>query len=543
MRGLRADLIVVSILLSVAIHFGLMYYAKPLVMTRVVRNGHQTLRRGPMKVSEAPDIPEPVSIDTVKDVEAEKSAPDVDGTMAIAPKLDSPLPTNVGDITVPEVAMPEISTAEIPVDRLPEVVSTELSAVAAPNLKMISDKTSVPVEPDKIVHMPANITSADLPVAPVVGIPEFTIAELPSSSAEEKVVNDLAKNGTTEPQVPDFVPPPEVMASVDVNVVEAEKDAVRNLVDSVNALDLSQAVNVSLTRAPTEQWEYFRVKITPKTDYLKPVPKDVVVLIDASGSIGRDRMRSIREAGKRILRSVANTGDRFNFVAFRDKFSYAFKSWQDCTTQSFDAADKWLSSVAPFGRTDVFATIRSVLTLPRDPTRPLIAMVVTDGDANAGVSDTAKIISKFSKLNDGLVSVYMYGVKKSANRELIDVLTRGNRGESFIFEGSAWQAGNSLESLSNLFRDPVLTDLRIVYSSECPAVSYPKLLKNLYRDGSVEFVGRVPRGTKEVAFSLKGLNGKDAYEAFFRLPLDNDKIESVLDRTWNESRAIEQKLR
>lgn len=543
MRGLRADLIVVSILLSVAIHFGLMYYAKPLVMTRVVRNGHQTLRRGPMKVSEAPDIPEPVSIDTVKDVEAEKSAPDVDGTMAIAPKLDSPLPTNVGDITVPEVAMPEISTAEIPVDRLPEVVSTELSAVAAPNLKMISDKTSVPVEPDKIVHMPANITPADLPVAPVVGIPEFTIAELPSSSAEEKVVNDLAKNGTTEPQVPDFVPPPEVMASVDVNVVEAEKDAVRNLVDSVNALDLSQAVNVSLTRAPTEQWEYFRVKITPKTDYLKPVPKDVVVLIDASGSIGRDRMRSIREAGKRILRSVANTGDRFNFVAFRDKFSYAFKSWQDCTTQSFDAADKWLSSVAPFGRTDVFATIRSVLTLPRDPTRPLIAMVVTDGDANAGVSDTAKIISKFSKLNDGLVSVYMYGVKKSANRELIDVLTRGNRGESFIFEGSAWQAGNSLESLSNLFRDPVLTDLRIVYSSECPAVSYPKLLKNLYRDGSVEFVGRVPRGTKEVAFSLKGLNGKDAYEAFFRLPLDNDKIESVLDRTWNESRAIEQKLR
>lgn len=543
MKGLRADLIIVSIILSVAIHFGLMYYAKPLVMTHVVRNGHHTMRRGPMKVSEAPDIPEPVSIDTVKDVEAEKDAPDAEGTMAIAPKIDAQLPVNEGDITVPEVAMPEISTAEIPVDRLPELVSTELSIVAAPNLKMISDKTSVPTEPDKIVHMPANITPADLPVAPVVGLPELTIAELPTSSAEEKVVNDLAKDGSKEPAVPDFVPPPEVMAKVDVNVVEAEKDAVRNLIDSVNALDLAQAVEVTLTRAPTEQWEYFRVKITPKDDCLKPVPKDVVVLIDASGSIGRDRMRSIREAGKRILRSVANTGDRFNFVAFRDKFSYAFKSWQDCTTQSFDAADKWLSSVAPFGRTDVFATIRSVLTLPRDPTRPLIAMVVTDGDANAGVSDTAKIISKFSKLNDGLVSVYMYGVKKSANRELIDVLTRGNRGESFIFEGSAWQAGNSLESLSNLFRDPLLTDLRIVYSSECPAVSYPRLLKNLYRDGSVEFVGRVPRGTKDIAFSLKGLNGKDAYEAFFRLPLDTDKIESVLDRTWNESRAIEQKLR
>lgn len=543
MKGMRADLILVSILLSIAIHFGIMYYVQPMVMTRVVRNGHQTMRRGPMKVSDAPDIPEPVSIDTVKDVEPEKVAPDAEGMMAIAPKIDAQLPVNEGDLSVPEVAMPEISTAEIPVERLPEIVATELSEVAAPNLKMISDQTSAPAESDKIVHMPANITPADLPEAPLAGIPELTIAELPTSSAEEKVVNDLANDGSNDPAVSDFVPPPEVMPTVDVSVVEAEKNAVRNLVDSVNALDLAQAVDVKLSRAPTEQWEYFRVKITPKDDVLKPVPKDVVVLIDASGSIGRDRMRSIREAGKRILRSVANTGDRFNFVAFRDKFSYAFKSWQDCTTQSFDAADKWLSTVAPFGRTDVFATIRSVLTLPRDPTRPLIAMVVTDGDANAGVSDTAKILSKFTKLNDGLVSVYMYGVKKSANRELIDVLTRGNRGESFIFEGSAWQAGNSLESLSNLFRDPVLTDLRIVYSSECPAVSYPKLLKNLYRDGSVEFVGRVPRGTKDVAFSLKGLNGKDAYEAFFRLSLDTDKIESVLDRTWTESRAIEQKLR
>ena len=61
----------------------------------------------------------------------------------------------------------------------------------------------------------------------------------------------------------------------------------------------------------------------------------------------------------------------------------------------------------------MFSTISSVLTLPRDPGRPLIALVVTDGEANAGVSDTGAILSKFTALNDGLVSVYMYGVKTS----------------------------------------------------------------------------------------------------------------------------------
>lgn len=543
MRGLRADLIIASVILSAVIHFGIMYYAKPMVMTRVTNRHGQVMRRGPMKVSEAPNIPEPVSIDTVKDIDPEKGAPEAEGTMEVAPKLDARLPENVTDLSVPEVEMPEISTAEIPVEHLPEVMASEMSEVAAPALKMITDKTSVPTEPEKIVHMPTVMEVAELPSAPVVAMPDLAVADLPTSQAEEKVVNDLANDDKGEVEVPEFVPPPEVMEKVDVNIVEAEKDAVRNLVDSMDALDLSEVVDISLTRAPTQEWEYFRVKIAPKADGLKPVAKDVVVLIDASGSIGKDRMRSIREAAKRILRSVANTGDRFNFVAFRDKFSYAFRSWQGCTTQSFEAADKWLSSVVPFGRTDVFATISSVLTLPRDPSRPLIAMVVTDGDANAGVSDTAKILSKFSKLNDGLVSVYMYGVKSSANRELIDVLTRGNRGESFIFEGSSWQAGSRIDTLSNMFRDPLLSDLRVVYSSECRAESYPRLLKNLYRDGTVEFVGRVPAGTKEVAFSLKGLNGKDAYEAFFRLPLTGNRIESALDHSWRDANEIDRKLR
>ena len=192
-------------------------------------------------------------------------------------------------------------------------------------------------------------------------------------------------------------------------------------------------------------------------------------------------MKSVRRAAKRILRSAANTGDRFNLVAFRDRYSYAFRKWMECDQPSFTAADRWIDSLAAHGRTDVFATISSVLTLPRDPKRPLIALVVTDGDANHGVSGTEAILSKFSALNDGLVSVYMYGVKESSNRRLIDILTRSNRGESFIFEGSRFEAGSGIDALSERFRDPLLSDLRIVFSSATEAETYPRLLRNLYR--------------------------------------------------------------
>ena len=333
-----------------------------------------------------------------------------------------------------------------------------------------------------------------------------------------------------------------MLPSVDVKVVEAEKSAVRELLDVKDAEEIAKVVAVQTASAQSGDWLYFRVRFSPEEE-LEVVPKDIVLLMDASGSIGNDRIASIRDATQKILRSATNTGDRFNLVAFRNKFSYAFKSWQECDRDSFDRADAWLKKLAAHGRTDVFSVVRSVLTLPRDPSRPLIALVVTDGDANAGVSETSQILSRFTALNDGLISVYMYGVKGSANRALIDVLTHGNRGESFIFEGERREAGSWIEGLSNRFRDPVLTDLRVVFATGVEAETYPRLLKNLYKGETVDFVGRVPKTQTEVAFSIKGLNGTKPYESFFRINLAKSVFDEKLPAEWQAERAIDEKLK
>jgi hypothetical protein len=230
-------------------------------------------------------------------------------------------------------------------------------------------------------------------------------------------------------------------------------------------------------------------------------------------------------------------------VAFRNRYTYAFRNWRECDADSFSQADRWLDKLTTFGRTDVFASIRSVLTLPRDPSRPLIALVVTDGDANSGVSETAQILSRFTDLNGGLISVYMYGVRGSANRELIDVLTHGNRGESFIHGGLKWRAGSGIESLSERFRDPVLSDLRVLFTAESRATAYPRLLKNIYRGGVVEMVGRVPKGVEKIAFSLKGLNGDKAYDGFFRVSLASSPVKQEIVAEWAKEEKIDGKLK
>ena len=533
----RENLLVAAIVFSVAAHVALMVGIRSQVMTRVDRTGLHSQHREPMRVGDYEEIEDPVRIERIKDIMSAKEAPEAEANEPVGPATDQ-IPDSSkqhweGDVPAP--AAPELSSVPVPAEKfeaspleLPESNAPDPLPVAESSVPKSRALTAPELAPGAVFAMPAEfgVLEAKISVPALATVP----VERTAIVAEKK------------PAAPEFVPSQEVYDKVDEKIVEQEKDAVRVLMNVDDVLPLEKFVNVTASKSEDAQWIYFRVKVVPKPE-LPVVPKDVVIILDASGSIGSERLASCRHAAKQILRSAFNTGDRFNLVAFRNNFTYAFRRWQECDKESFAAADKWLANLSAYGRTDVFGTIRSLLTLPRDPTRPLIALVVTDGDANAGVSDTAQILSKFTDLNDGLVSVYMYGVKESANRELIDVLTHGNRGESFIYGGLRWKAGTGIEKLSDRFRDPVLSDIRIVFAANSQAEAYPRLIKNLYRGDVVTIVGRVPKGRSEVAFSLKGLNGKNTYEAFFKVPLGKIATDPSLGGSWAEEAAIDAKLK
>ena len=533
----RENLLIAAIVFSVAAHIALMVGIRSQVMTHVDRTGLHSQHRETMRVSDYEEIEDPVRIERIKDIMSTKEAPEAEANEPVGPVTDQ-IPDSSeqhweGDVPAP--AAPELSSVPVPAEKfeaspleLPESNAPDPLPVAEFSVPKSRALTAPELAPGAVFAMPATF-----------GVPEAKIA-VPTLAAVP--VERTALVAEKKPVAPDFVPSQEVYDRVDEKIIEQEKDAVRELMSVDEAAPLEKFVTLSASRSEDAQWTYFRLKVVPKPE-LPVVPKDVVIILDASGSIGSERLASCRYAAKQILRSAFNTGDRFNLVAFRNSFSYAFRRWQECDKESFAAADKWLANLSAYGRTDVFGTIRSVLTLPRDPTRPLIALVVTDGDANAGVSDTAQILSKFTDLNDGLVSVYMYGVKESANRELIDVLTHGNRGESFIYGGLRWKAGSGIEKLSDRFRDPVLSDIRVVFAANSQAEAYPRLIKNLYRGDTVTIVGRVPKGRSEVAFSLKGLNGKKTYEAFFKVPLGKIATDPALAGAWAEEAAIDAKLK
>lgn len=536
----RQAVLLGALAVSAALHLGVMAVISHRVMTRYTEAIRRTAARRPMAMREVKALPESVRLAAVKDLSPLRDSPEAssEALLPAASALEDGSSARDG-VTPPVPADPERLVPPQPEVEVSPKFAEAIKVEDIPSfVTPVADVTMIGLTPPSAGVADAPLVVDDEPSE----VPAFAPPPVVAPPAPEETAAIPADAPTSTEQKPDFAPPPEVMAEVDESVVAAEKAAVRDLLDVREAKELAKFVEVGANSAAAGKWTYFRVKIDPLED-LKVVPKDVVVLMDASGSIANDRLRSCRAAAKEILRTCTNTGDRFNLVAFRNSFSYAFKTWRPCDQPSFDAADAWMNRLAAHGRTDVFATIASVLTLPRDPKRPLIALVVTDGDANAGVSRTAEILSRFTALNDGLVSVYMYGVKEGANRELIDVLTHGNRGESFIYEGERKYAGKGIGELSERFRDPVLTDLRVVFTSGSNAEAFPRRLRNLYRGEGLSIVGRVPAGTREVAFSLKGLNGPRAYEGFFRVSLADVQFDPRLPGDWRDEKAIDDKLK
>ena len=529
----REEVLLVALVVSVAIHIALMLFVRSQIMTRA--NVAKTARREAMRVTNRAPRPSLAKIEEIMDLKAVKDAPparDLAGApLSSADNMKTPVAEKKVEAPRIEAEAPS-SPAEIAVTKFETRPPSATPRPPAPMTRIETPrmKEEAPAAPEFSVLVPSAAKEIAAPSLASLAVPAPADAGRMGRMGVER-----------EAEAVNFTPASAVYEKVDAAVVAEEKAAVRTLVNATAAADLQKFVNLTMTSSEADGWCYFKVMMTPRTS-LVVVPKDVVLVIDGSGSIGKDRFSGCRRVAQKIMRSCMNSNDRFNIVVFRNAFSYAFQSWQDCTAESFAVGDRWLNRQTAHGRTDVFSTISSVLTLPRDPKRPLVALVVTDGDANSGVSDTADILSQFTSLNDGLVSVYMYGVKSSANRELIDVLTHGNRGESFIFEGWRWNAGEGLEALSERFRDPVLSDLRLIFAAGSKAEAYPLLLKNLYRGETLSFVGRVPANTKELSFSLRGLNGSEAYEGFFRLPFATAPSDPLIASAWAAERAIAVKL-
>lgn len=264
---------------------------------------------------------------------------------------------------------------------------------------------------------------------------------------------------------------------------------------------------------------YFKLSLQPRADRpVEVIAKDIVFMMDVSGSLGEERMRRCRDSLSKAL-GLLNAGDRFNVVEFRDSYSMCFPGWAPASAENIAKANNYVSALRSWGSTDLLASLQTLFRFERNPLRPLIVFVVTDGIPTKGEIQSAKIIGEFSKLNAGVLSVYMLGVSRKANAYLIDMLTACNRGEATILQGGIMGISDAFASAYNGIRNPVLSDVSFSFGADSQVEVYPRDVANLYRDRPLTIFGSCPASTRELVFQLRGLAGEKAYDSILRLDI------------------------
>lgn len=183
-------------------------------------------------------------------------------------------------------------------------------------------------------------------------------------------------------------------------------------------------------------------------------PRELIFLIDCSGSQGGKPIQKTRETLKYVLDRL-NSNDTFQIMTFSDNVETLFSKPETMTLLRKIQAQMFIDRITARGGTWMAPAVEAACSIPADENRLRIVSFMTDGF----VGNDYEIIELVKKLR-GTSRWFPFGVGDSVNRTLIDRIAKEGGGESdFVFLDS------SAEEIGKKFYDriaaPVLTDVRI----------------------------------------------------------------------------------
>ena len=285
------------------------------------------------------------------------------------------------------------------------------------------------------------------------------------------------------------------------------KEDIEAIADT-NVLDHALQADFFTYRAPNGE-TYFRldVRTNEGSDRIVPMPKDVLILQDASASIGHKKMVVFRKGLALALDYLLPT-DRFNLVAFRNEVFPAFDDdFVDATPDNIATARKFAGKLRSTGKTDVFnSLVRYVERERPDPNRPYIIYLITDGRSTTGEElENSEFIRRIIERNKAEVSIFSFSAGEKTNLFLVNYLSYKNRGLS-VHENKLESTPHRFASYFGNLSEVLVADLHYRISGDSEYELYPKELPHLFRSNNLTIYGKAPAGAEVVDIQVVGRN-------------------------------------
>ncbi len=236
---------------------------------------------------------------------------------------------------------------------------------------------------------------------------------------------------------------------------------------------------------------FFLLLLAPKVNVeaQQVVAKDVILVLDTSGSMEGEKIVQAKNALKYVLEQL-KPEDRFNVITF----STAIVSYANGLRPASERGDaiRFVERIAAGGSTDINRALLEAMA-DADKERPTIVIFLTDGLPTVGEVETDRIISNVSNATPANVRLFNFGVGDDVNTLLLDTLSEKHRGTSaYVRPGE-----NIEETVSGFYAKistPVLSDLKIDFGGIETYDLYPYPLPDLFAGTQLVMAGRYQRG-------------------------------------------------
>jgi Ca-activated chloride channel homolog len=228
------------------------------------------------------------------------------------------------------------------------------------------------------------------------------------------------------------------------------------------------------------------------------LPKDIILVLDKSGSMEGEKFRQAQEALRYILKHL-NPEDRFNIITF----STGIETYAPGMVPAGEA-DKgisWVDRLHAEGSTDINRALLEAAALG-DGDRPTYIIFLTDGLPTSGEIESQRILDNLSEAVRGNVRLFSFGVGYDVDTFLLDSLSESHRGASiYVIPGE--RLDEVLSEFYAKISTPILIDLSLDFGGVSVYDIYPSPLPDLFAGSQIVVVGRY-RDHGETTIKLSG---------------------------------------
>ncbi len=262
------------------------------------------------------------------------------------------------------------------------------------------------------------------------------------------------------------------------------------------------------------------------------VVKDIILVLDTSGSMQGEKMDQAKEAARYVLDHL-NPLDRFAIVSFATT-TRSFSPSLEPAAQA-DKGKDFLDRLEAMGSTDINRAMIEAVGLAEE-VRPTTLIFLTDGLPTEGVTVTGAILDNVAREAPDNVRIFSFGVGDDVDTDLLDQISLDHGGAStYVRPGE--EIDEEVSAFYRRVKMPVLSDLSLDWGDIIVDQVYPQRIPDLFAGSQLIMLGRYREGGP-AKITLKGMvNQEERSYTYEDLSFRKEGGDDFIPRLW-ATRAV-----